>query len=52
MYRFSTGKICAAMRIGWVARSLAEVEAADGWLKANYWDETRLIREVKKALDL
>ena len=52
MYRFSTGKICAAMRIGWVARSLAEVEAADGWLKANYWDEARLVREVKKALDL
>ena len=22
------------------------------WLKANYWDEARLVREVKKALDL
>lgn len=52
MYRFSTGKICAAMRIGWVAHDLAQVKASAPWLQANYWDDARLIREVKKALDL
>ncbi len=35
--------------IGWVARNYAEVEAADQWLQANYWDDARLIRQMQAA---
>lgn len=41
---------CVALRIGWVARTLAEVEAADPWLQANYWDDARLIGQMQAAL--
>ncbi|MEO6395843.1 MAG: polysaccharide biosynthesis protein [Devosia sp.] len=53
MYRYSTGKICVALRFGWVAHNRAEAEAAEPkWLRDNYWDEERLFREVRRALDL
>ncbi len=52
MYRFSTGKVCTALRIGWVARSRAEVDAAEPWLQANWWDDARLEKEVRSALGL
>jgi nucleoside-diphosphate-sugar epimerase len=41
---------CVALRIGWVARSIAEVEAADQWLQANYWDDARLFGQMRSAL--
>jgi nucleoside-diphosphate-sugar epimerase len=41
---------CVALRIGWVARNYAEVEAADQWLQANYWDDARLIGQMQAAL--
>jgi len=51
MYRHSTGAICTALRIGWVALP-GQYETAADWLKANYWDDARLIAEVKNALQL
>lgn len=50
MYRFSTGRVCTALRIGWVARGRAEVEAAPEWLRANWWPDERLFAEVDTAL--
>lgn len=41
---------CVALRIGWVARDIAEVEAAAAWLQANYWDDARLIGQMRAAL--
>lgn len=41
---------CVALRIGWVARETSEVAAADGWLQANYWDDARLIGQMRAAL--
>lgn len=41
---------CVALRIGWVARSIEEVRAADPWLQANYWDDERLIGQMQAAL--
>ena len=52
MYRHSTGKICTALRIGWVARDLEEVRQAENWLQDNYWPDERLFAEVNKALGL
>jgi hypothetical protein len=39
-----------AFRIGWVARDMAEVEAAEPWLRDNHWDDARLVTEMKAAL--
>ena len=50
MYNVNPNRHCVALRIGWVARNLAEVEAADIWLQANYWDDARLIGQVQAAL--
>lgn len=50
MYNVNPNRHCVALRIGWVARNLAEVEAADIWLQANYWDDTRLIGQMQAAL--
>lgn len=50
MYNQKPGRHCVALRIGWVARSLAEVEAAEPWLQANYWDDARLIGQMQAAL--
>ncbi|MBI4920688.1 MAG: NAD(P)-dependent oxidoreductase [Devosia nanyangense] len=52
MYRHSTGKHCVALRIGWVAHDLEEVRRSPKWLQDNYWDDARLVREVKAALQL
>jgi nucleoside-diphosphate-sugar epimerase len=53
MYTFSTGKLCVAIRFGWVTRSRAEAEAAEAkTLRDNYWDDARLFHEVRRALDL
>ncbi|MDO8358938.1 MAG: NAD(P)-dependent oxidoreductase [Devosia sp.] len=50
MYRHSTGMHCVALRIGWVAHDLEEVHRSPKWLQDNYWDDARLFREVKAAL--
>lgn len=50
MYAMAPGRRAVALRYGWVARDPDEVEAAPDWLKANCWDDARLIAEVKRAL--
>jgi nucleoside-diphosphate-sugar epimerase len=52
MYNHSTGKLCVAFRFGWVAHDIAEVRRSPKWLQDNYWDNARLFREVKSALQL
>ena len=52
MYSFSTGKRCVALRFGWVA-PWSDIEAAgDSPLRGNYWDDARLLHEVRRGLDL
>lgn len=41
---------CVALRIGWVPNSPDVVPGAAAWLQANYWDDARLIAQVKAAL--
>lgn len=50
MYNLKPNRHCVALRIGWVARSIEEVRAAEGWLQANYWDDERLIGQMQAAL--
>ena len=50
MYDLAPGRRAVALRYGWVPADEDEVEAAPDWLRANYWDDTRLIAEVKTAL--
>ena len=50
MYNVNPNRHCVALRIGWVARNVAEVEAADQWLQANYWDDARLVGQMQAAL--
>jgi nucleoside-diphosphate-sugar epimerase len=50
MYAMAPGRRAVALRYGWVARDPGEVEAAPGWLRANHWDDTRLVAEVTAAL--
>ncbi len=48
----NTGARAVALRIGWVARNQAEVDAADPALRADYWDTETLISRVKTALGI
>jgi nucleoside-diphosphate-sugar epimerase len=41
---------CVALRIGWVPHSADDVPNAAAWLQANYWDDARLIAQMKSAL--
>jgi nucleoside-diphosphate-sugar epimerase len=50
MFNTRPDRHCVALRIGWVARDYAEVQAADPWLQANYWDDARLIGQMQAAL--
>jgi nucleoside-diphosphate-sugar epimerase len=50
MYNIVPGRHCVALRIGWVAHHAADVETADQWLQANYWDDARLIGQMQAAL--
>lgn len=52
MYAHATGGTATALRIGWVALDQAQADAADPWLRANYWTTDRLVAEVRKAIDL
>ena len=46
----AAGLHAKALRFGWVPRDPREVEAAPPELRADYWNDTRLIAEVKAAL--
>ena len=50
MYNATPGRWAVALRFGWVPRHIDEVAAADPWLRANYWDDERLIGQVSAAL--
>lgn len=50
MYNTKPGRHAVALRFGWVPRAPAELEGAAPWLKANYWDDERLVGQVKGAL--
>ena len=52
MYNMTPGRMCVALRIGWVVHDPAHLEGAAGWLKANIWDDKRLIGQVKAALGI
>ena len=52
MYNIDRNRSAVALRFGWVPRSLDELETADDWLRANYWDDERLIGQVRGALGL
>ncbi len=41
---------CVALRIGWVALSPEQAAAAAPWLQANYWDNDRLVAQMRAAL--
>ena len=50
MYNMTPGRRAVALRIGWVPNDPAEVETAAPRLQANYWDDARLIAQMKTAL--
>src|SRR5690606_4360877 len=50
MYNMTPGRHAVALRSGGVRRAPAELEGAAPWLKANYWDDERLLGQVKAAL--
>lgn len=50
MYNVRGDRHCVALRIGWVAKDYAQVEAAPEWLQANYWDDRRLLGQMQAAL--
>lgn len=50
MYAMTPGRRAVALRLGWVPRDPGELEQAEPWLRANYWDDTRLVAEVTAAL--
>jgi nucleoside-diphosphate-sugar epimerase len=52
MYNMTPGRHAVALRLGWVPHDPAEVATADAWLQANYWDDPRLIGQVRAALGL
>lgn len=50
MYALAPDRRAVALRVGWVPQSEGEVAAAPGWLRANYWDNARLVAEFRAAL--
>lgn len=51
MYAQSTAP-AVALRIGWVPHDPASVLTAEKSLADNYWDDARLIAEIRGALGL
>lgn len=50
MYNMTPGRWAVALRFGWVPRSVDELVTASEWLRANYWDDDKLIGQVRGAL--
>lgn len=50
MYRLEDNRDAVALRIGWVPRHVSEVDNAEDWLAADYWDDARLLQEIATAL--
>ena len=52
MYNMTPGRWAVALRFGWVPQSADDLATASDWLRANYWDDERLIGQVRGALGL
>lgn len=52
MYALAPDRRAVALRVGWVPNSPAALEGAEEWLRVNYWDDARLIREFRIALGM
>lgn len=52
MYAHATGGYAVGLRIGWVPHDPEALRTAPEWLQKNYWDDARLIGEVRGALGL
>ncbi|GLQ54257.1 NAD-dependent epimerase/dehydratase family protein [Devosia nitrariae] len=50
MYSSMPGRHGTALRIGWVPAHASDLDEASEWLRANYWDDARLIDELRAAL--
>jgi nucleoside-diphosphate-sugar epimerase len=50
MYAMTPGRRAVALRIGWVPGDPGELQGAEDWLLANYWDDARLIAAFAAAL--
>jgi nucleoside-diphosphate-sugar epimerase len=50
MYAMTPGRRAVALRYGWVPSDPRDLEGAPDWLRANFWDDARLVAEVRKAL--
>ena len=49
-YNATPDRWAVALRFGWVPRHPDELTNASEWLRANYWDDERLIGQVRAAL--
>jgi nucleoside-diphosphate-sugar epimerase len=52
MYSLAPGRTAVALRVGWVPLSADEVASAAEFLRADYWDDARLVAEFRTALGL
>ena len=52
MYNMTPGRMCVALRIGWVHHDPASMANAADWLKANFWDDDKLVGQIKAALGI
>ena len=50
MYTLAQGRRALALRVGWVPHSAEALANAPDLLKANYWDDARLIAKFRTAL--
>jgi nucleoside-diphosphate-sugar epimerase len=50
MFSSTPGRRGVALRIGWVPACTSDLDGAPEWLRANYWDDARLIAELRTAL--
>lgn len=52
MYSLAPGRKAVALRVGWVPVANDELAGAPDWLRANHWDDARLVAEFRRALEL
>jgi uronate dehydrogenase len=52
MYTLAPGQTAVALRVGWVPPTPTEIASAPQWLRANHWDNARLVAEFARALGL
>jgi nucleoside-diphosphate-sugar epimerase len=50
MYGAAPGRSGVAVRVGWVPHEPGALGQAPDWLRANFWDDARLVAEFRAAL--